>query len=235
MLGASHPTAPADLATPLAHLYRGEMHRMTVWRQRLDITANWAVLLTFGLTTFTFGSREIPHYALLLGLSLIGISLLLEARRYRHLYHSKYRLYLLEVGYFAELLDPSRGNAPQDWRSLLAEDLRRARFEVSWFAAIRLRLRRNYLLLIYFITSVWLVKLFIHPQSPASAAEFVSRFAVEELIPAWFVTVTAVGFVAVATLLAATSPAAEELEHWEHRLGRSQSPAAGPVKRNGAV
>lgn len=221
----TEPTVPTDLATPLAHLYRGEMHRMTVWRQRLDITANWAVLLTFGLTTFTFGSREIPHYTLLLGLALIGISLLLEARRYRHLYHSKYRLHLLEVGYFAELLDPSPSGTSQDWRSFLADDLRRARFEVSWFAAIRLRLRRNYLLLTYFITSVWLVKLFIHPHSPVSAAEFLSRLAVEELIPHWFVAVTAVGFVAVATLLAVTSPAAEELERWElHRPSSANDP-----------
>ena len=41
--------------TAVVHLYRGEMQRMTVWRQRLDVTSNWAILLTVGLTTFTLG------------------------------------------------------------------------------------------------------------------------------------------------------------------------------------
>ena len=27
----------------LAHLYRGEMYRSTVWRTRLDTTTNWSV------------------------------------------------------------------------------------------------------------------------------------------------------------------------------------------------
>lgn len=213
--------------TALAHLYRGEMHRMTVWRQRLDITANWAILLTFGLTTFTLGSPEVPHYTLLLGLALIGISVMLEARRYRHLYNSKYRLYLMEVGYFAEILEPSTESPTDAWRRLLAQDLRRARFAVSWFTAIRIRLRRNYLLLFYFITSVWLVKLFIHPVSPEHWADLATRLAVGELIPSWFVGVTALGFVAVATWLAVTSPSAEELESWEPRLARLETSMLG--------
>ncbi len=220
------PLVLSDLATPLSHLYRGEMNRMTVWRQRLDITSNWAILLTFGLTTFTLGSREVPHYSLLLGLALIGISLLIEARRYRHLYHSKYRLYLMEVGYFAEILDPSTESPTPAWRQLLAQDLRSARFAVSWLSAVRLRLRRNYLLLFFFITAVWLVKLFIHPESPESVSQFFARFAVGELVPSWFVGVTAIGFVAVATLFAATSPAAEELERWEPRLAELETPTA---------
>ena len=218
MAGASPHSGPADHSTALAHLYRGEMNRMTVWRQRLDITSNWAILLTVGLTTFTLGSREIPHYTLLLGLALIGISLVIEGRRYRHLYHSKYRLYLMEVGYFAEVLEPSTESPTNAWRRLLAQDLRRARFEISWVEAIRVRLRRNYLMLFYFITAVWLAKLFIHPARPERWSHFVSRLAVGDLIPSWFVGVTAMGFVAVATVLAASSRTAEELESWEPRL-----------------
>ena len=30
----------------LAHLYRAEVYRSTVWRQRLDQTTNWAVIST---------------------------------------------------------------------------------------------------------------------------------------------------------------------------------------------
>jgi len=35
----------ADI-TALAHLYRGEVYRSTVWRTRLDATTNWAALTT---------------------------------------------------------------------------------------------------------------------------------------------------------------------------------------------
>jgi uncharacterized membrane protein len=41
----------------LAHLYRGEIYRSTVWRTRLDSTTNWAVVTT-GIAlsaTFTVG------------------------------------------------------------------------------------------------------------------------------------------------------------------------------------
>ncbi|MGB8892761.1 MAG: DUF2270 domain-containing protein, partial [Pseudolabrys sp.] len=30
----------------LAHLYRGEVYRSTVWRTRLDSSTNWAVVTT---------------------------------------------------------------------------------------------------------------------------------------------------------------------------------------------
>lgn len=30
----------------LAHLYRGEMYQSKIWRNRLDTTSNWAVVVT---------------------------------------------------------------------------------------------------------------------------------------------------------------------------------------------
>ena len=38
---------PAEIGA-LAHLYRGEVYRSTVWRTRLDHTTNWAVV-TLGI------------------------------------------------------------------------------------------------------------------------------------------------------------------------------------------
>ena len=41
----------------LAHLYRGEVYRSTIWRTRLDNTTNWAVL-TLGIAfSVTFSSQ----------------------------------------------------------------------------------------------------------------------------------------------------------------------------------
>ncbi len=204
--------SPEGFHTAMVHLYRGEMNRMTVWRQRLDVTSNWAILLTMGLTTFTLGSPSVPHYILLLGLALIGISILIEARRYRHLHHSKWRLYLMERGYFAHLLDPAGDDGA--WSRVLAADLRRPRFAVSWVMATCARLRRNYLMLLYFVTGVWITKLFIHPRSPASPADFHARLAVGDLIPSPVVEVSALVFVGLATVLAARCPCLERLEDW---------------------
>ncbi len=197
----------------MVHLYRGEMNRLTVWRKRLDVTSNWAILLTFGLTTFTLGDPHIPHFILLLGIALLVISLLIEARRYRHLHHSKWRVHTLEAGYFAPLLEDG---GPDDgaWRRMLAADLKSPHLQIGWWCAIRVRLRRNYLLLLYLITAVWLTKIFIHPASPHSTGELYGRFAVGELLPPWFVMASAVVFVVAASLVAFTCPSGEEVEFW---------------------
>jgi len=205
---------PAVLHGAISHLYRGEMQRMTVWRQRLDITSNWAILLTVALTTFTLGSRDVPHYTLLLGLALIGISALIEGRRYSHLQHSGWRIYLIEAGYYGELLDPSGTSPIADWRRTLAHDLRYPRRAVNWFTATCIRLRRNYLLIQYFVTAAWITKLFIHPVFPVSADEFYGRLAVGQLIPPWFVAITAFAFVAGSATLALRCPSADEFEKW---------------------
>ena len=49
-----------DAATigALAHLYRGEVYRSTIWRTRLDNTTNWAVV-TLGIAlSVTFSSQQ---------------------------------------------------------------------------------------------------------------------------------------------------------------------------------
>ncbi|MGC8724818.1 MAG: DUF2270 domain-containing protein [Acidobacteriota bacterium] len=202
----------AAFHTAMAHLYRAEMHRMTVWRQRLDVTTNWAFLLTMGLTTFTLGSTLVPHYIMLLGLAAVAISILIEARRYRHLHHSQWRLHTLEHGYFSRLLKSQPITAEDRWRKNLACDLEKPRLLLDLFTACRLRLRRNYLLLIYFMTAVWLTKIFVHPENPKTAREFHARFAVGGLFPPWFVVITSAVFIFAATLLALTCPSAEVVE-----------------------
>jgi uncharacterized membrane protein len=204
-----------DLVMAVAHLYRAEMNRMSVWRQRLDVTSNWAVILATALTTFTLGSADVPHYTLLLGLALVIISILLEGRRYRHLHHSKWRLFLLESGFFANALRPAKESEPNpDWRRLLAADLRHTHFSISWLTGMRLRLRRNYLLVISFMSAVWIAKLFIHPSRATNLAEFYARLHVGDLIPSWFVAATALVFLVTAAALGLTCPPAEKLEDW---------------------
>jgi len=68
---ASRPTfAPHefDAATigALAHLYRGEVYRSTLWRTRLDATTNWAVVTLGIAVSITFSSSEASPLPLLL-------------------------------------------------------------------------------------------------------------------------------------------------------------------------
>lgn len=205
-------SAGAAFHTAMAHLYRGEMHRMTVWRQRLDVTTNWAILLSGGMTTFALGSASVPHYVLLLGFALIVVSMIIESRRYQRLHHSRWRLRVLESCYFAALLvEGSRCEDP-NWRATIAHDLRNPRMFLSWFTSIKVRLRRNYLLLIYFIMAVWITKLFIHPHDAAHLGEFWDRLAVGGIIPSWVVAVSAGLFVLVTTVLAASARSAEAVD-----------------------
>ena len=202
-----------DFQTSMVHLYRGEIQRMTVWRQRLDTTTHWAILLSAGLTTFALGSARMPHYIMLLGLAFNALFMVVEGRRYQHLHHSKWRLNLLEHNYFAARLGLDRP-VESTWRAQLGRDLQQPHFTIRHLLGIRLRLRRNYLILFYFVTAIWLTKVFIHPAGPTSATELYQRLAVGDLFPPWFVVATAATFTITITAFAVLTPSEEALDHW---------------------
>ena len=89
---------------------------------------------------------------------------------------------------------------------------------------MRLRLRRNYLLVISFMSAVWVSKLFIHPTRATDLAEFYARLHVGDFIPSWFVATTAVAFLVTAAVLGLTCPPAEELEDWSIHYHRRRTP-----------
>lgn len=63
----------------MAHLYRGETHGIKFWRECLDRTTNWAVLVMSGVLTRGFSRSDRPHYILLLGIAALCAFLLIEA------------------------------------------------------------------------------------------------------------------------------------------------------------
>jgi uncharacterized membrane protein len=210
--GRLPPPDASQFHTAMAHLYRGEMHRMSMWRQRLDSTTGWAIVLVLGVTTFALGANQTPPYILLLGLASVGMCLVIEARRYQHVHSSVCRLRALERYYFGEVLVPSPDPDSPAWRGRLARELASPRRTISLLGAIQFRLRRHYAMLLYFITAAWLTKVFIHPTSPSSAADFYRRLAVGDLFPSWFVAVTATTFIVTATLLALLSDSEDAIE-----------------------
>ena len=68
----------------LAHLYRGEVYRSTVWRTRLDSSTNWAVVTTGIALSATYSSSGASPLPMVLVGLLVSVFLLFEARRYRY-------------------------------------------------------------------------------------------------------------------------------------------------------
>ena len=62
----------------MIHLYRGEITRSNVWRQRLDTTTNWAVITTGATITFAFNQSLGNHSIILLNALLITLFLSLR-------------------------------------------------------------------------------------------------------------------------------------------------------------
>ena len=81
----------------VAHLYRGEVYRSTIWRQRLDMTTNWAVVSTGIALSVSFASAQASPLPIALVGFLTMLFLALEARRYRYFTVWKFRARLLEL------------------------------------------------------------------------------------------------------------------------------------------
>src|SRR5437879_2639797 len=78
-----HTFDPAEMGA-IAHLYRGEVYRSTIWRTRLDNTTNWSIV-TMGIARSpTFSSPEASPLPLLLVGLLIAVFLGMEAPRDRY-------------------------------------------------------------------------------------------------------------------------------------------------------
>src|SRR5213082_3025982 len=101
--GGTPATAPvfsaADIGA-LAHLYRAEVYRSTVWRTRLDTTTNWAVVTTGLALSLTFSSETASPLPLVLVGLLVAVFLLIEGRRYRFFDFFRIRAHILEVYFF---------------------------------------------------------------------------------------------------------------------------------------
>src|SRR4030088_1280054 len=96
----------------IAHLYRGEIYRSTVWRTRLDSTTNWAVVTTGIALSATFSSAEASPLPMVLVGLIVTVFLLFEARRYRYFNVWRARACLLETDFYAPMI---RGEGIRCW------------------------------------------------------------------------------------------------------------------------
>jgi uncharacterized membrane protein len=171
-LGAGLLEAEMGPSSAMAHLYRGEVHRMKLWRERLDRTTNWAVIVLAAVLTWAFSSHENPHYIVLVGVAAVTLFLFIEARRYRGYDMWRGRVRLLQENVFAYALDPDCDLPDREWRHKLSEDYLSPRLKMTTEAALAHRLRRVYLPLLGILLAAWLVRItaFADNSWPESAA-----------------------------------------------------------------
>lgn len=156
----------------MAHLYRGEVHRMKFWRERLDRTTNWAITIMAAILTWAFAGNN-PHYIVLIGLTMLTVFLVIEARRYRGYDLWRSRVRLMQENVFANALDATKDVSDPHWRRELSEDYRQPKIKISFEEALAHRLRRVYLPLMTVLLVAWSVRITAFTQAaewPASAA-----------------------------------------------------------------
>ncbi|MDO5633078.1 MAG: DUF2270 domain-containing protein [Paracoccus sp. (in: a-proteobacteria)] len=170
----------------LAHVYRGELYRSTLWRTRLDTTTNWSVV-TLGIAlSISFSSPQASPIPLLLVGVLIVLFLMLEARRYRYFNVWRARARWMEKHIVAPMLADGNLHLERGWQQTLARDYRQPSYHVSVAVAVGRRIRRNYLWILLIQTIAYLGKLLVHPTPLRSFGQLLDRAAIGP-IPGWLV------------------------------------------------
>ena len=177
----------------LAHLYRGEVYRSTVWRTRLDSTTNWAVVTTGIALSATFSSAEASPLPMVLVGIIVSVFLLFEARRYRYFNVWRARARLLETDFYVPIIRGEGVQLGSGWAELLAKDYCDPRYHISFARAIGRRLRRTYAWIFVIQAVAYYGKLAIHPTPLATLADLWQRAAIGP-IPGGLVIVAGVLF-----------------------------------------
>jgi uncharacterized membrane protein len=178
----------------LAHMFRAEVHRSSVYRLRFDNTTNWAVVTTGIAMSASFSSAAASPLPLVLVGLLVSFFLLIEARRYRYFDISRLRTRVLERQFCAPLLTGERVLSNSEWARRLAEDYCEPRYRISYARAVGRRLRSNYGWIFAIQMLAYYGKIAIHPTPLVSLNDLWQRAAVGPIPGPLMVLVGAVFF-----------------------------------------
>src|ERR1700730_2536437 len=177
----------------MSHFYRGEMGRIMVWRQRLDITTNWAITSSTAIITIAFANREVPHIIFFFNLANVWVMLWIEVRRYRFYDAFRARGRMVEAYFLVPMIVENREMLQGEWKKLVCEDLILPCFKISKLEAIGRRLKRNYVFIFILILVAWITKIFLHaPKAMEGPLDFYLALRVGH-IPSWLVALVMVG------------------------------------------
>ena len=201
------PGAPTDEATislqkslydpgyvnAMSHFYRGELGRIMVWRQRLDITTNWAITSSTAIITIAFSNREVPHIIFFFNLAIVWVMLWIESRRYRFYDAFRARVRMLEAHFLVPMVMENRDMLQGEWKKLVCEDLILPSFKISKLEAVGRRLKRNYVFIFVLILIAWVTKIFLHGTTAMNSVPAFYRALRVGHIPSWLVAFVLVG------------------------------------------
>jgi len=180
----------------MSHFYRGEMGRIMIWRQRLDITTNWAITSSTAIITIAFSNREVPHIIFFFNLAIVWVMLWIEARRYRFYDAFRARIRMLEAHFLVPMVMENRQMLQGEWKKLVCEDLILPSFKITRLEAVGRRLKRNYVFIFILIMVAWVTKIFLHaPMAMDSVPSFYRALRVGH-IPSWLIAFIFVGTLA---------------------------------------
>jgi uncharacterized membrane protein len=162
----------------LAHLYRGELYRSTVWRTRLDATTNWAVVSTGLALSLTFSTEKASPLPLVLVGLLVAVFLTIEARRYRFFDFWRVRAHILETQFFGPILLGRGVDVSNNWNKVLHQDYAQPHLHITFADAAGRRLRKNYGWIFMIQLAAYVGKLFIHPEPLGGLTELWQRAAI---------------------------------------------------------
>jgi len=183
-------------SSAMAHVYRAEVHRMTIWRERLDRTTNWAVTVMAAILTWAFSDLSNPHFLVLVGAIAVTFFLGLEAHRFRGYVVWRTRVRLIQENVWAHGFDPTGDLLHEDWRGELAEDYRNPKVKISYEEALAHRLRRIYLPMLTIVLTAWVIRITAITPTPWPESAAIGA------IPGTVVTAVVVALYALAIVIA---------------------------------
>jgi len=152
---------PASCLTVLAHFYRAEVYRSGVWRSRLDVTTNWAIISATATFSYAFASsQDDTHIMFPVASMLVLLLLCIESRRYRFYDVWWTRARMLEAHLIVPSLNPELKILQGDWREFLSNDLLIPAFKVSFWEALARRLTSNYIWIFALLLCGWILRVY---------------------------------------------------------------------------
>lgn len=162
----------------LAHLYRGEMYQSKIWRNRLDTTTNWAIVITGISLSVSFSHEEASPIPILLVTLVTVIFLYFESRRYLYYDLFRVRVRVMEINFYGPMLRGRSIDTRNRWNELLASDYDDLRFHISLMEALGRRIRRTYGWIFGALLVCYVAKVFVHPTPLTTLDQLWDRAAI---------------------------------------------------------
>lgn len=140
--------------TPFVHLYRAEIQRLVVYKQRLDTTINWTISIHMFLWSIYLSNIDFVDIYEIITMIVSSqiVIMIFDVNRYVNYYDSRYRCKLMEDGMYSVILDENVG--VHNWKTLLLDtwvgyDTNYKKIRPSKWKLLFLRFRNVYIYLTF--------------------------------------------------------------------------------------